>query len=80
MRCGRPRFFLAAFACVIPAENAFFGQFPPRAYRRGDEGQPTTATINRELSILRREFSLRRDEDPPLVLHVPKTPARGGQR
>ena len=32
------------------------------------------ATINRELSIIRRGFSLGRDEDPPLVHRAPKIP------
>jgi integrase len=32
------------------------------------------ATINRELSILRRGFTLGRDEEPPLVARVPKIP------
>jgi integrase len=40
--------------------------------RRGDGA--SDATINRELSIIRRGFSLGRDEDPPLVRRAPKVP------
>jgi integrase len=40
--------------------------------RRGEGA--SDATINRELSIIRRGFSLGREEDPPLVRRAPKVP------
>jgi integrase len=48
------------------------------AIRRYIEGRrlesASDATINRELSIIRRGFSLGREEDPPLVRRSPKIP------
>jgi integrase len=42
--------------------------------RRGQGAGASDATINRELSIIRRGFSLGREEDPPLVRRAPKIP------
>ena len=51
---------------------ADFGSADVRRYkaaRKNEQAQP--ATINRELSILKRAFSLGSRHDPPLVLHNP---------
>jgi hypothetical protein len=61
----------------------FFGKFAVRkmstdaarqyiAKRQADGA--ANATINRELSLLRRAFNLAGSEDPPRIAHVPKIP------
>ena len=55
---------------------ARFGIHQVRAYietRRRDEA--SDATINRELAIIRRGFTLGRQEDPPLIRRMPHIPS-----
>jgi integrase len=42
------------------------------AERLRDKPKPANATINRELACVRRALTLGKEEDPPLVLHIPK--------
>lgn len=40
--------------------------------RLREKPAPANATINRELAAVRRALTLGKEEDPPLVLHIPK--------
>jgi integrase len=57
----------------LPASH--FGPAQVRAYVAGRRAEKVSdATINRELAIIRRGFTLGAQEDPPLVRRVPKLP------
>ncbi len=64
----------------LPAQKFNAAEIRRYVARRRGEGA-SDATINRELAILRRGFTLARQADPPLVHRVPlHSAARRGQR